>query len=280
MKKLVLLSMLSFFTFSNEIFAQPGRGIARSIVKKEMKKKHAEPQKEKGREGIKEATYNDKDAVVPMNQRGSATLKMEYRTFKKNGNVDEEIHSLFESSTVGELITSSTLKKKKTTTTKVLMKYDENAHYFINEEERTATKMPMRHLQKAMMKSMEGYMQNNTDQKGTWTATGNKATINGFNCSEYIYVDEDGNKQVFWLATNVFKKPLYFHSFLPFPVDIETQKEVGNAPFPKNATIIKAEFYENDVKVTEFEIKSYQPTSNPSSFDLSNYRVVDVLDGL
>src|SRR5690554_6221301 len=100
MKKLVLLSMLSFFTFSNEIFAQPGRGIARSIVKKEMKKKHAEPQKEKGREAIKEATYNDKDAVVPMNQRGSATLKMEYRTYKKNGNVDEEIHSLFESSTV------------------------------------------------------------------------------------------------------------------------------------------------------------------------------------
>lgn len=280
MKKTLFFSIgLSFFLTSECLYAQPGRGVARSAIKQEIKKQHAEPQREKGREAIKEVTYEDKSAVVPMSQRGNATLKMEYRTYKKNGKLTEEIHSTFELSTIGELITSSTIKKKKETTTKVLMKYDDNAHYFINEEERTATKVPMRHLQKAMKKGMEKYIQN-TESTGTWTTTGSQKSINGFNCFEYIYTDEEGNKNVFWIAANVFKKQLHFHSFLPFPTDLKTEKEVNKAPFPANATIIKAEFYKDDVKITEFEIKSYQSTSDPKSFDISNYRVIDVLDGL
>lgn len=280
MKKLILLSTLLMFSLINEhVYAQPGRGSAKSAVKSQVKQDHVEPQREKGREALKEVTYGDKGAVVPMNQRGNATLKMEYKTYKKNGKLAEEINSTFELSTIGELITSNSIKKKKESTTKMLMKYDENAHYFINEEERTATKMPMRHLQKALAKGMEKYMQN-TESTGTWTATGNKKTINGFNCSEFVYTEGDSKKNVFWLATNVFKKPLYFHTYLPFPADLKTEKDVNKAPFPANSTIIKAEFYENDVKVTEFEIKSFSSTSDPKSFDISNYRVIDILDGL
>lgn len=284
MNKLIVLSSILIFTiFSQDLFAQPGRGAVRSAVKssvkKEVRETHVEPQRDKGREAIKEVTYGDKDAVVPKSQRGNGTLTMEYRTYKKNGKLSEELFSLFELSTIGEVVTTDRVKKNKTNTSKVFMKYDDNAHYFINVEENTATKMPMRHMQKAMAKGLEGYTKN-LDPKGTWTATGNSKNINGFNCKEYIYTEDETKKNVFWLATNIFSKPIFFHTYIPFPADLKTTDNINKAPFPANSTIIKAEFYEKDVKVSEFEIKSYSTKSDPKSFDISKYRIVDILDSL
>lgn len=280
MNKLILLtSILSFTLFNQSLYAQPGRGAVKSAIKKDVREKHAEPQKEKGREALKEVTYGDKNAVVPMNQRGNATLTMEYRIYKKNGKITEEMVSLFELSTVGEVITTERVKKNKASTTKLFMKYDENAHYFINEEQNTATKMPMRHMQKAMAKALEGHMKN-LEPKGTWAATGNSKNINGFNCKEYIYTEDETKKNVFWLASNIFNKPIFFHTYIPFPADLKTTDNINKAPFPANSTIIKAEFYEKDVKVSEFEMKSFSNKSNPKSFDISKYRVVDIFDGL
>src|SRR5690554_2020924 len=140
MKKinLFLLAILLLFVYVDS--AQAQRGFVKRKIKKSMKEKHAEPQKEKGRDAIKDVTYeNDTRYPVPENPV-KATFEMESSTFKKNGKLKEATTSKMVFGNTGECMIVNEGEKEES---RIVFDYKEAATYIVNAKEKTATKMPM-----------------------------------------------------------------------------------------------------------------------------------------
>ncbi len=268
-----LFLMFSMVNVENS-YAQH-RMIQRKIqnkIEKEMIEKHVEPQREKGRESIKEATYEDKSSVVDMKYRSEGTLVYEHKTFNKKGKIEQQVTSKYELGMKGELMTITSDKNQ---AQQILFLYDNNAHYILDQKNKTAIKMPLRHLNRMLVKKIEHKIDENNS---TWKNTGRTETINGYKCTIYEQVNEDGQKGLFWIAGNVYKKPLHINSIQFMAFDAKQVEK--NDLFPANAALIKAEISDKDgSKIMEFELKEYSPNVNQKAFDLSGYEVQDIIDG-
>ena len=89
MTKLLKRALVAMLLLAFIVPVQAQRGFIKRKIRNDMKEKHAEPQREKGREAIKDITYeNDKRYPVPKNPV-QATMVIETRSFKKNGKLNE-----------------------------------------------------------------------------------------------------------------------------------------------------------------------------------------------
>lgn len=268
------LFFLISFVFIENSNAQH-RMIQRRIqnkIERDMIEKHVEPQRERGRESIKESTYEDKSSIVDLKYRSEGTIVYQQKTFNKKGKVDQNITSKYELSVKGELITISTDNKQ---AQQILFIYDDNAHYVLDQKNKTAVKMPLRHLNRMIVKRVEHKID---ESSSTWTNTGRTETINGYKCTIYEQIDEDGSKGVFWIAGNVYKKPLYINSVQFMTFDAKAVEK--NNLFPNNAAMIKTELFDKSgSKIMEFEMTEYSPNVNQKVFDLTGYEVKDIIDG-
>lgn len=281
-KQILVLSIV-LLVISHPSYAQL-RNIKNKIqnrVEQEIRQKQEEKIDEyidKGIDAIKESTKEEKSEVIPSSQRTAATMLFQQRTYKKNGKVDQNIHYNYYFSHTGELMVMDLEKNKQSS---ILFLYDKNAHYMLDNESNTAMRVPLRSIQKWLMNTGSKYIEELEEgtSQGKWTSSGKTANINGYNCSEYIYT-EGKDKMILWIASNVYKQVPQFHLMLPATIDFSKVDTPADLPvkWTPNSAVIKSEFYENGIKLHDYELKSYSDKVDQKLFDLSKYEVMDMLN--
>ena len=200
MKKILKASLITMLLFAFTANVQAQRGFIKRKIRKDMKEKYAEPEREKGREAIKEVTYeNDKRYPIPENPV-NATLVIETRSYKNNGKLKEVMTTKMVFGDTGECMIMNEGEKDET---RLLFDYKGAATYMINQKEKMATKMPMINFQK-MAEGMARSYADLEDSHGEWKRTEEQKEINGFNCIKYIYLNtKEKTKVHVWVTQDV-----------------------------------------------------------------------------
>lgn len=261
------------------------RGIIKRQIEKKMIEKHAEPQKEKGREAIENITYeNDSRYPIPENPV-QATLVMETKTFKNNGKPDDTMTSKIVFGKTGECMIMNEGEKNES---RMLFDYKGAATYMVNEKEKTAIKMPMINFQK-MAKGIakSGFGEKSADT-GKWQRTNEKKKINGFMCQKYIYTNpEEKSKMEVWVTQDInidlSGNHLFGGQINDFAkIAAEMESTAPTDPNLPKGMMVRSILYEKnrDTPTSQMDITTFNKTSNPAYFNLENYTVTDILGKL
>ncbi len=287
MKKTYILSLTTFLLFLFVVPAQGQRGfIKRKIkekVEQDMKEKHAEPQREKGRKALEDITYeNDTRYPVPENPV-QATIGMEMKSFKKNGKLDETNTTKMIFGNTGECVVMNEGDKNET---RMLFDYKGAATYMINEKEKTAMKMPMINFQK-MAEKMAGNFDVMEDDSGHWERTGEKKEINGYNCEKYVYTNpKEKTKMDVWVTPDInidlSGNHLFGGQIKDFSTMVAEDPQVAqNDNFPRGVMVRMVQYEKNrSTPSMQMDITTFKKSSDPKYFDLDGYEVNDILGKL
>ena len=251
-------------------------------VQNDMKEKHAEPERQKGKKALEDITYeNDTRHPVPENPV-QATLVMEMKSYKKNGKLDDAITSKLVFGKTGECIIMNEGEKNET---RMLYDYKGAATYMVNEKERTAIKMPMINFQK-MIEGMakSGFNSESTDA-GTWERTNEQKEINGFMCQKYIYTNpEEKTKMDIWTTQDITIDLSGNHMMGGQIKDFSKMMEVeavSNPNLPKGMMVRSVQYEKNrETPSSQMDILTFNKSSDPAYFDLSKYTVTDIMGKL
>lgn len=287
MKKTYLLSLtiLLLVLFIAPVQAQRGF-IHRKIkekVEKDMEKKYAEPQKEKGRKALEDITYeNDNRYPIPENPV-QATLVMQTKTYKKNGKLDDTMTAKMIFGKTGECMIMNEGEKNET---RMLFDYKGAATYMINEKEKTAMKMPMINFQKMAEKFAAG--QDDFDENtGKWEKTSEQKQINGYKCRKYIYTNpKEETKMHAWVTDEISLDLSGNHLFGGQIRDFSKMNSQNDTAqlddnFPRGMMVKSIYFQKNsDNPSMEMDVTTFKNSSDPTYFDLSSYQINDILGKL
>ncbi|MFC5195802.1 hypothetical protein ACFPH8_10710 [Bizionia hallyeonensis] len=275
------ITTLLIFAFSAPLHAQ--RGMIKRKIKNDMKEKYAEPEREKGRDAVRDVTYeNDTRYPIPENPV-KATLAMEIKSFKKNGKLDDTNTTKLVFGETGECMIMNEDDKNET---RMLFDYKGAAMYMVNPKQKSATKMPMINFQK-MAQRMAEHQMDLDDDIGTWERTNEQKEINGYNSRRYIYTNaEEKTITHVWVTQDITIDLSENHlfggqikNFINSPAMANSASTDENAP---RGMMIRSVYFEKnrDTPSMQMDITEFSEKSDPKYFDLSNYEVVDVLGKL
>ncbi|WP_026451685.1 hypothetical protein [Aequorivita capsosiphonis] len=287
MKKIYRISLTTLLLLLFIAPAQAQRGfIKRKIkqkVEKDMREKHAEPQREKGKKALEDITYeNDTRYPVPENPV-QATLVMQMQSFKKNGKLDDTNTTKMIFGKTGECMIMNEGDKNET---RMLFDYKGAATYMINEKEKTAMKMPMINFQK-MVEKMAKSQGDIDDNNGQWERTEEQKEINGYNCRKYIYLNaKEDTKMHAWVTQDISLDLSGNHLFggqiRDFATETATDTTVKvDENFPRGMMVRSIYFDKKSDKPSMItDITTFKKSSDPKYFDLSDYEINDILGRL
>lgn len=271
----VMLSAL-LLSFASDSVAQ--RGYIRGKIRQNIEKDVSEKQRERGRKEIKDNTYENDRRYPDPKLRVNATLVMQTRTFKKDGRTDNDTKSKYVFGPKGECMVMNMGDKNET---RMLFDYEKKANYIINVKDKTAMKMPMINMEKMIQQAQK--KQGGKEKSGTFTKTSEEKTINGHNCTKYVYTGADGEKADMWFAKNAQLKLTRDHIF---GTSIKQLTEAAPQSAQKGDTpegmMMRSVFYDKKTgkPSMQSDVLSFDNKYDPAYFDLSGYKVNDILDGL
>lgn len=286
MKKTYILTLTALLLFLFIAPAQAQRGfIKRQIqkkVEKDMKEKYAEPEREKGRKALEDITYeNDTRYAIPENPV-QATLVMQTKTFKKNGKTDNTMTAKLVFGKTGECMVMNEGEKNET---RMLFDYKGAATYMVNEKEKTAMKMPMINFQK-MAEKMAGNQVDLEEDSGQWERTNEQKEVNGYNCRKYVYTNtKEKTKMDAWvtqeISIDLSGNHLFGGQIKDFSNDAVAEANKVDENFPRGMMVRSIYFEKNSETPTmQMDVTSFKKSSDPAYFDLSGYKVNDILGKL
>ncbi|CAM3501420.1 DUF4412 domain-containing protein [Aequorivita lipolytica] len=287
MKKSYIVSMISLLLFLFIAPAQAQRGYIKSKIKKnvrqDMEEKYAEPEKEKGKKALEDITYeNDTRYPTPENAV-QATLVVEIQSFKKNGKLDETTTSKIVFGKTGECMVMNEGEKNET---RMLFDYKGAATYMINEKEKTAMKMPIINFQKMAekMASQGGALE---DKNGQWKRTDEQKEINGYSCRKHIYTNESEKTKVdAWVTQDISIDLSGNHLFGGQIKDFSKNASTATTSkldenYPRGLMVRSIYYQKNSgTPSSEMNIATFKKSADPAYFDLSGYKVTDLLGKL
>lgn len=288
MKRTYLISITTILLLIFVVPAQAQRGFIKgkikSKVRKDMREKHAEPQREKGRKAIEDITYeNDTRYPVPENPV-QATLVMKMQSFKKNGKLDDTNTAKMVFGETGECMIMNEGDKNES---RMLFDYKGAATYMVNQKEKTAMKMPMINFQKMAEKMADGMGGEIDEDSGTWQRTNEQQTINGFNCRKYIYTNSKEKTKIdAWVTEDISIDLSGNHLFGGQIKDFsKNYTPDSNRKLDENlprGLMVRSVFYEKnrDKPSSQMDLTTFEKSSDPKYFDLSDYEVSDILGKL
>lgn len=287
MKKTYILTLTTLLLLLFIAPAQAQRGFIKRKIKnkieKDMKEKHAEPQREKGKKALEDITYeNDSRYPIPENPV-QATMVMQTKSYKKNGKLDNTMNAKMIFGKTGECMIMNEGDKNET---RMLFDYKGAATYMVNEKEKTAMKMPMINFQK-MAEKMAGDQVDLEDDGGQWERTNEKKEINGYDCRKYVYTNtKEKTKMDAWVTQDISIDLSGNHLFGGQIRDFSNDTSVAESSnvdenFPRGM-MVRSIYYEknNDTPSMVMDITSFKKTSDPKYFSLEGYQVNDILGKL
>ncbi|EGV42324.1 DUF4412 domain-containing protein [Bizionia argentinensis JUB59] len=287
MRNIYLFSLVTIILLAFTAPVNAQRGLIKRKIKnkvhQDMKDQHAEPQREKGRQALEDITYeNDTRYPIPENPV-KATLVMETRNYKNNGKLKETMTAKMVFGDMGECMIMNEGDKNET---RMLFDYKGAATYMINPEQKTATKMPMINFQK-MAERMARNQVDVEDDNGEWKRTDEQKEINGYNCRKYIYTNEkEKMKMHAWVSPDISIDLSGNHLFGGQIKDFSNISTTASAKevdenFPRGM-MVRSIYFEknNDTPSMQMDITTFNKTSDPKYFDLSDYQINDILGKL
>lgn len=257
------------------------RAIVKQQVKRDMEKKYADSQRIKGKTELEKITYeNDKRYKDPIN-KVQATISFEDKELNKKGDVKKTMVQKMVFGKNGECIVMNEGDKDESW---MIYNYADKANYMVNVKRKTAMKMPLINMQKMAEAAAKKETEKNvTGDKNSWKATGEKQNINGFNCTKYIYTYAD-NKHYstmdVWMSTEL---SLNLSDNYMFGARLNAYKFPANPQYKEMAHgfIVRSVLYDKKGNaVSQRDLKEFKKSADEQYFDMSKFKVTDVMSFL
>jgi len=275
----IIFSLSFICLFTVDTTAQ--RGYVKSKIKKDMEKKYADSQRVKGKQELEKITYeNDKRYKDPTN-KVQATIVFESNEFNKNGTAKNSMVQKVIFGRYGECVVMSEGEKNETW---MIYNYAEKANYMVNVKNKSAVKMPLINMQKMAEAAANHEAKNNVDGKtNSWKATGETQNINGYNCSKYIYTHSDNKSYSttdVWMSTDL---SLNLGDNYMFGARLNAYKFPENVSKSamKGGVMVRMVMYDKKGKaVSQRDLKEFKKSADEQYFDMSKFKVTDVMGAL
>ena len=154
----------------------------------------------------------------------------------------------------------------------------------VDVRKKTAMKMPLINMQKmAEASAKKDAEKANTTNNSAWKATGEKQNINGYNCTKYVYTYDDNSKYAsmdFWMTTEIQLDLGNNYIFGARLNEYKYSTNPGNKNMPHGLTIRTVMYDKKGVIVSQRDLKEFSKTADESYFDMSKFKVNDILSGL
>lgn len=280
LKKIMILLIIAVVT-ANPFSANAQQGAVKSKVKKDMEKKYADPQREKGKTELEKITYeNDKRYKDPVN-KVQATISFEDKELDKKGNPKKTMVQKIVFGKTGECMVMNEGDKNETW---MIYNYADKANYIVNVKDKTAMKMPLINMQKMAEAAAKKEAEKNvTGSTSSWKATGETQVINGFSCTKYIYTYSD-NKHYstmdMWMSKEV---KLDLGDNYMFGARLNAYKFPANPEFKEmnNGFIVRSVLYDKKGNaVQQRDLKEFKKSADEQYFDMSKFKVTDIMSAL
>jgi hypothetical protein len=276
--KSIRLFTLLFFTAFSVAAVQAQRGYVRSKVRSDMEKKYGDSSRKKGKSELEKITYeNDKRYKDPVN-RVQATIGFEDKELNKKGEVKKTSITKIVFGKTGECMVMDEGTKNETW---MIFNYADKANYMVNVKDKSAMKMPLINLQKMAENAAKKEAERaGTDSKAGWKATGEKQVINGYNCTKFIYTYDTNPHYATmdaWVSTQV---KMNLGDNYMFGARLNSYKFPANAGFKDmvNGFMVRSILYnKKGAPVSQRDLSEFKQSADPKYFDLSGFKVNDVL---
>jgi hypothetical protein len=252
-------------------------------VQQSMEDKYADPQRQKGRDAIHKQVYeNDKRYKDPTN-KVQATIVYEDKELKKNGDVKKTTVEKMVFGKNGECMVMNEGDKKGETW--MIYNYADKANYVVNIKDKTAMKMPLINMQKMVeyeAKKSAAKEDESNDVTG-WSNTGEKQNINGYNCTKFVYTyGQHANYASIdaWVSAEV---KLNLGNDYMFGARLNEYKFPANPKYKEmtNGFVVRAVYYDKKGRaVQQRDLTQFTKTADEKYFDITPFKVTDVLSGL
>jgi len=163
----------------------------------------------------------------------------------------------------------------------MIYNYADKANYIVDVKKRTAMKMPLINMQKMAEASAKKDAEKNvTGNNSSWKATGEKQNINGYNCTKYIYTYNDNrnySSMDVWMSTEL---SLNLGDNYMFGARLNAYKFPANPQYKEmaNGFIIRSVLYDKKGNpVSQRDLKEFKKTADEQYFDMSKFKVTDVM---
>jgi hypothetical protein len=247
-------------------------------IKKDMEKKYADSQRVKGKTELKKITYeNDKRYKDPVN-KVQATIAFEDKQLDKKGDVKKTMVQKIVFGINGECIVMNEGDKNETW---MIYNYADKANYMVNVKDKTAIKMPLINMQKMAEAGAKAEAEKNaTDNHSSFKATGEKQNINGYNCIKYIYTYTDNKKYAsmdMWLTNDI---NLDLGDNYMFGARLNAYKFPANSQNKdmKGGVTVRTVLYDkNGTAVSQRDLKEFKKSADEQYFDMSKFKVTNVM---
>jgi hypothetical protein len=284
MKPLTSFTIITLFISTGFIypsFANAQSATVKKQVQRDMEKKYADSQRVKGKAELEKITYeNDKRYKDPTN-KVQATIAFEDKELNKKGEVKTTVVQKIVFGKTGECIVMNEGDKKETW---MIYNYADKANYIVDVKKKTAIKMPLINMQKMAEAGANANAEKNvTGNSSSWKATDEKQDINGYNCTKYIFTYSDNKKYAtmdVWLTTEL---SLNLGDNYMFGARLNAYKFPANAQHKEmtGGVMVRTVLYDKSgVAVSQRDLKEFKKSADEQYFDMSKFKVTDVMNAL
>lgn len=270
---MIILNPLSAYAQHSEV---------KSKIEKDMEKKYADPQRQKGKAELEKITYeNDKRYKDPTN-KVQATISFEEIDLDKKGKPKKTMVQKLVFGKTGECMVMNEGEKNETW---MIYNYADKANYIVNVKDKTAMKMPLINMQKMAEASAKRDAEKNVDgnNSSSWKATGETQVINGYNCTKYVYTYSNNNHYAtmdMWMSKDI---KLNLGDNYMFGARLNSYKVPANAQHKEmgGGMIVRSILYDKKGNaVHQRDLKEFKKSADEQYFDMSKFKVKDIMDAL
>lgn len=281
MKKAIILSISTLFLSMclMTIDSNAQRSFIRSKIRNKIEEDQANKQKERGREELKKVSYENDPRYPDPENRVEASIEMEMKSYNKKGQEDKNpMRSILVFGKNGESFVMNSGTKDEMW---IIFNYSDKANYLVNIQQKTATKMPLVNLKKMLTKAAKNASVDDS-KDGKWEMTNEKKTINGYHCQKYIFTDSDGNKMDSWVTKDIsldLSDNYILGSRIKDYANEKDAAKTANQNYPRGMMVRNIMYDKKTGNPTsQTDILSFKKSSDPKYFDVSKFKVNDVLD--
>lgn len=272
-KYLILLAAVLFASLSTS--AQ--RGYVKRAIEKDMEKKHADPQRQKGKSELEKITYENDKRYKDPNNKVQATIVFEDKELNKKGEVKKTSVQRMVFGKHGECIVSNEGEKDEGW---MVFNYADKANYMVTLRDKKAMKMPLVNMQKMAEASAKREMEKTkTEGESGWKATGEKQVINGYNCSRYTYTYSSNphySSFDMWVSPEV-KLDLGDNYMMGARLNSYKYNGVANKDYPNGFMVRTVLYNKKGLPVSQRDLKEFKKSADEKYFDMSQFTVTDVM---
>ena len=275
------LFLLIIFSFIYPVAGTAQHGAVKRQIKKDMEKKYADSQRVRGKTELEKITYeNDKRYKDPVN-KVQATISFEDKELDKKGEVKKATVQKMVFGKTGECIVMNEGDKNESW---MIYNYADKANYMVNVKQKTAMKMPLINMQKMAEAGAKAEAEKGTtDNHSSFKATGEKQQINGYNCIKYVYTYNDNKKYAtmdMWLTNDI---SLNLGDNYMFGARLNSYKFPSGSKNNdmKGGFMVRTVLYDKNGKpVSQRDLKEFKKSADEQYFDMSKFKVTDIMSAL